>query len=296
MAFVVNSLPEYVDQNRQELISKTVFGAPSVRHMNIMAGVKHSKALNILNTNPALQARDCSFNASGNATFTQRVMEVYPYKVNMEFCLEDLREKWMNEELLVKAGAERLPFEEKITSDIVANVQRQIEKNIWQATQAIEGWDGLLAILEADGAIDGEYAHGEASTYNKVLAVYKAIPVAVLDKAQIFMGIDAFRDLVLEITAKNLFHYDPKVNDAMEIILPGTNTKVYAVSGLNGTGKIVAADPENLFYGCDAEDDAEAYDLWYSKDNQVYRLAIKFNQGSQVAFPDMVVVSKEAAE
>lgn len=54
---------------------------------------------------------------------------------------------------------------------------------------------------------------------------------------------------------------------------------------------MVAADPANLFYGVDMADDAETFDLWYSKDNQEFRLAIKFNAGAQIAFPDQVVVS-----
>ena len=54
---------------------------------------------------------------------------------------------------------------------------------------------------------------------------------------------------------------------------------------------MVAADPANLFYGVDMADDAETFDLWYSKDNQEFRLAIKFNAGAQIAFPDQVVLS-----
>lgn len=294
--FVVSSLPAYVEEHKGELLAKTVFGAETVKFINLMTGVKYKQALNILATDPKLQQRACGFNADGNTSFTQRVMEVYPYMVEMEFCPETLRQKWMNDQIIVKAGGEVLPFEEKITGDIVKGVKRQIENKFWQAVSGTDGWDGLLAILAADGAVDGEYAHGETSAYNKVLAVYKAIPVAVLDKAEIFMGIDLFRDLVLELTAKNLYHYDPKVDEKLEIILPGTATRIHAVSGLNGTGKIVAADPENLYYGCDMADDAEAFDLWYSKDNQVFRLAIKFNLGAQVAFPDQVVLSKEAAQ
>lgn len=58
---------------------------------------------------------------------------------------------------------------------------------------------------------------------------------------------------------------------------------------------MLAADPENLFYGVDMADDAETFDIWYSKDNQEFRVAIKFNAGAQVAFPDQIVLS-EAAE
>ena len=37
-------------------------------------------------------------------------------------------------------------------------------------------------------------------------------------------------------------------------------------------------------------DDAETFDLWYSKDNREYRLAVQFNAGTQVAYPNEVVV------
>ena len=38
------------------------------------------------------------------------------------------------------------------------------------------------------------------------------------------------------------------------------------------------------------EGDDEKFDLWYSKDNQEFRLAINFNAGVQVAFPDEIVL------
>ena len=37
-------------------------------------------------------------------------------------------------------------------------------------------------------------------------------------------------------------------------------------------------------------DDAERFELWYSKDFNEYRLAIQFNLGLQVAFPDEIVI------
>ena len=66
---------------------------------------------------------------------------------------------------------------------------------------------------------------------------------------------------------------------------------LHAIPGLNGTGRMVAADGENLYYGFDAEDDAETLDLWYSKDAQAFRLAVKFNIGAQYVFGDEIVLS-----
>lgn len=121
--------------------------------------------------------------------------------------------------------------------------------------------------------------------------VYKAIPAGSLETSKIFVGMDTYRDLVMELTAKNLFHYAEKVDSTYEFILPGTTTLVVGVSGLNGTKKVVALNAEHAIYGVDMESDSEEFDLWYSKDNQEFRLAVKFNVGVQVAFPDEVVIA-----
>ena len=218
-------------------------------------------------------------------------MEVAPMKVNLALCEEDLREKWMNDQLRTAAGAETLPFEEKITDDIVKGVNRQLENLIWNATDASNGFNGLLTIMDAESTVID--ASKGASEYETVLNVYKAIPAEILDKAEIFVGLDFYRAFVLEITAKNLYHYDPKVDDTKTVIVPGTNTALHGVPGLSRTGRVIAADPEGLFYGYDGEADADTFDIWYSKDAQEFRVAIKLNIGSQIAFPDQVVVSEK---
>ena len=72
------------------------------------------------------------------------------------------------------------------------------------------------------------------------------------------------------------------------------NVKVIAVNGLNGTKKIFAARAKDIYAGVDMEGDEEQFDLWYSKDHQEYRLAIKFNIGATYAFGDQVVLGKTA--
>lgn len=288
--FNVTELPDYVSVNRQELISKSLFGFETRKYVNLMGGVKYAEALPVLATDPILQDRTCGFDASGNVDFSQRVMEVHPYKVNMELCEEALSKKWMNDQLVVKAGAETLPFAEKISNNIAENIAAKIEDLIWKATNASNGWTGFLAKFDADNTVV-DVSKG-ASEYETAIAVYKAIPSRILSKAEIFVSEEDFRSIVLEITAKNLYHYDPKVDDAQTIILPGTNTKLHAIPGLNGTGRMVGADGENLYYGFDAEDDAETLDLWYSKDHQAFRLAAKFNIGTQYVFGDEIVVSE----
>ncbi len=289
MAFIVSSLPDYVEQRKGELLQKAVLGFETRQYVNLMTGVKYKEALNILSTDPVIQARTCGFDASGNVSYTQRVMTVAPYKVNMSLCEEDLRKKWMNDQIIVKAGGEVLPFEEKITDDIIKKVNSQLENLIWNATEASNSFDGLLTIANKEAKVIN--VPNGTPDFETAFKVYHTIPAEILDKAEIFVGLDQLRSIRSEITASNLYHYPADTVEKNTIILPGTDTKVRGVAGLNGKGQMLAADPANLFYGVDMADDAETFDLWYSKDNQEFRLAIKFNAGAQIAFPDQVVVS-----
>ena len=293
MALNLSGLTAYVDEQRLPLIRKTIFAAPSVKFFNLQTGIKHAAALNILNTNVVFgDGSTCGWNESGTTEFSQRVLEVGNFKVNMSFCDKAMLKYWMGYEVRVAAGQKELPFEEDFVGSIIDDIKVKMEKNIWQGKKATDRMDGILTILKAASAstIAPSGVTSASTAYERALAVYKAIPAKKLDKAAIFMGVDEFRDLVLELTAKNLYHHNEAVDESMEIILPGTSTRVHGVSGLNESEAIVATDPENIYYGVDMEGDEEVFDLWYSKDNQEHRLAINFNAGVQVAFPDEVVV------
>lgn len=289
MAINVNGLSAYVDEQRLPLIKKAVLGGKSVGLMNLQTGVKKSAALNLINVNPTLQKGGCGFNAQGDATLSQRVIETELLKVNMSFCDKDLLAYWAGYEVKVGAGKEVLPFEEYITSAIIEGVNEKVENLVWQGAKSKGAeFDGILTILDGEDEVISAQGTG---AYGAIKAAYSAIPVAVLPKASIFVGADTFRSFMLEMVEKNYFHYAADGADVQEFILPGTNTKVIAVNGLNGTNKVVAADAQNLFYGCDMLDDAETFDLYYSKDNREFRLVIEFNGGTQVAYPDEVVVA-----
>lgn len=290
MAFNLTGLTSYVDEQRLPLIKKAVLGGKSVGLFNLQAGVKKSAALNLINVNPTIQAGGCGFNAQGDATLSQRVIETELLKVNMEFCDKDLLNYWAGYQVKVGAGKEQLPFEEYFTSAVVDNLNEKVEKMIWQGNDSAAEFKGILPILAGeDEVIAVEPAEG-ASAYSAIKEVYMAIPEAILDKAVIFVGADTYRAFIQEMVEKNFYHYSAD-GAAQEFILPATNTKVVAVNGLNGSKKIVAGDPANFFIGCDMLNDVETFELWYSKDNREYRLAIQFNMGTEVAYPSEVVVA-----
>ena len=292
----VSSLTQYVDEQRLPLIRKAVLAPKSADLFNLQTGVKSKAALNILTTSVVFgDGAACGWNPNGTNTLSQREIEVGKVKVNMNFCDRTLLDYWAGYEVKVAAGKEVLPFEEAFVADILAHVNEEVEKAIWQGDKEGSGnltiFDGLLKILNAESGVIKKAAVPSNNIAQEVYDAYASIPLEILHTASIVCGEDTFRAYIGELNSANLYHYDPKVDEGMSIVIPGTSTRIYGVPGLNGTKKIIAGDLKgNFFYGTDLEGDQEVFDLWYSKDNQEFRLAIKFNAGVQVAFPDQVVV------
>ena len=260
--------------------------------------IKTSAKLNLLNTNVSFgDGLTCGFEDSGSQELSQRELETGVIKVEMKWCVREMAKYWMQHEIRINANEGGLPFEEDFINGIVADVNQKVEKAIWQGDKSsadvnLNKFDGLLTILSSESVATASM--DTSSVYNSVAAVYGAIPQGAFDRGDvvIFLGEDSYRSYVQELVAKNLYHYDPQQAADMEYFVPGTTTRIKAVGGLNGTGKIVAGSLRNMFFGFDEEGSENEFKFWYSPDNDDYRLRIVFNAGVQVAYPEEIVVAE----
>jgi hypothetical protein len=120
-------------------------------------------------------------------------------------------------------------------------------------------------------------------------AVYKAIPVEVLDKEDTFIacGTDTFRLFTIALKTANLYHYNADAIN-FELFIPGTNIKLVALNGLNGTSRIIAGRKSNMFMGVDLMNEEEKFEIFFAKEADEVRLMCAFKLGTQVAFPSQV--------
>lgn len=296
---VMATLPAYVEQKRLPLIKEAVLKAKSASLFNLQSDIKTDAALNLLTTDVQFgDGLTCGWDEAGTQTLSQRILKTGNIKINMAYCDKAMLKYWTQYQIRVAAGQKTLPFEEDFVSAVVENVKEAVEIAIWQGdttsqTNNLKYFDGLLKILKNDAGTVDVVITG-ASAYDDIMAVYNAIPEKVLEGASILVGADTFRKFVNELVAKNYYHYSGE-NLNGEIYLPGSQVKVIAVNGLNGTDKIVAGQlDKNFFYGVDMVNDEEKFEMWYSQDFREFRLAIEFNAGVQVAFPDEVVLGAKA--
>lgn len=287
----VNTLPEYINEHKDELLVKAIAGNKTLDYVDIMAGVKHKDALNFLDSEVELAAAECGWNPAGSDTFSQKYIEVKPVSVQKEFCWLDMKEKFMNYQLKFEAGRETLPFEQKIAESNMVAIQEAVENLVWQGDETI-GIDGWLKQLAEDAdVIDVEFAEG-ATVATKVDAVVAAIPVAALKKGvNVFMSYTDFRAYVAEMNG-SCCAGRPIIDAASDSIVYSGDSriKIVPVLGLEGTGKIVASPATELIYGTDIEGSENTYRLFYDEKERKFCLDVIFNAGTAVRIGAQVVL------
>ena len=298
MAINVTALNNYVEEKRLPLIAKSFLRGKTIDLIQIETGVLQDTALNLVSASVQFgDGASCGWNPTDGVALSQRLLKPTFLKINQAFCDKDLLKKWASYEVKLAAGREQLPFEEKFLEEIANAINESIEKLVWQGDSSHTNEpDGFLKILETGGSgvVSATWTAG-TTAYNKIKTVYNAIPANIIDKEDtvIFVGEETYREFIQDLVAANLYHFSPDYK-AGEYMVPGTSIRVIAVNGLNGTGKIVAGRLSNFFYGVGAEDDKDTFDFWYSKDNREFRLAAYFAIAVQIAYPNEIVLGKQA--
>ena len=299
--FVVTSLPAYVQDNKDLIIKNfALVGTASRQRFGIQTGIKTSAYLNYLELNPTLQdGKGCGFTASGSATLTQRTITTAVIKVNMDVCPDSLLGKYAEYLVRIGANSNELPFEQYIIDGVTTEINKKIEKLIWQgdtsqASNTDLKWiNGILKQLASDSDKVSVSIAAKTAIYDAIKAVYMAIPEETLERgAEIYVSPANYRDFLMAMVEKKYFNYSGHQDSAPEeFVFPGTDVKVVKTPGLAGVNdRIVASFPENFVYGCDAEGDLEDVKIWFSDDDDLFKLKVKWNSGIAYRFPNQVTL------
>lgn len=299
--FVVTSLPAYVQDNKDLIIKNfALVGTASRQRFGIQTGIKTSAYLNYLELNPTLQdGKGCGFTAAGSATLTQRTITTAVIKVNMDVCPDSLLGKYAEYLVRIGANSNELPFEQYIVDGVTTEINKKIEKLIWQgdttqSTNTDLKWiNGILKQLASDSDKVAVSIAANTAIYDAIKAVYLAIPEETLERgAEIYVSPANYRDFLMAMVEKKYFNYSgPQDSAPEEFVFPGTDVKVVKTPGLAGVNdRIVASFPENFVYGCDAEGDLEDVKIWFSDDDDLFKLKVKWNSGIAYRFPNQVTL------
>ena len=292
--FIVTSLPAYVEENRDLLLKNFGLVGGSIRNrIGIQTGIKLKEHLNYLEVTPTFQdGLNCELEPAGAVELTNREIETAWIEVLIAICPKKLVGKWAEYLVRANANAESLPFEQYIIDGFIAEVNRKIEKLIFQGDKTLTSnadlkWiNGFVKVFQTDGT---EVTVTGSTILAKLQALYAGLDDYTLERgAEIYVSPANYRTFLQELVSANLFHYPSAESGTFpkEFFIPGTDVKVVLTPGLEGVNNIALASfPDNLRYGCDMENDQEDVAVKYDPIKELFYVKALWNSGVQVAFP-----------
>lgn len=307
MSLNVAGLTAYVDENKMALIKKAVLGGRTLRYITVQPDIKSSATINIINSDLVAQAGACGWSEDGETILSQQLLTVCPLKVNESICLDTLEQYYTQKLMQPGSYNENIPFEQIFASEKADKINALIDDLIWKGDT--DGGSGNLALCDGfiykaendptwtGSTVPGNVDNVTAVTVNNIIDIVDAASLVVptdilgMNDLTLFCGYDFYRTYATALRNANYFHYTGAENqgeDFMQMV-PGTNIRVVAVRGLNGTNKFFLTSASNLYFGTDLLSDAEDFSIFYSADFDEVRFRSKWKQGVNAAFPEFVV-------
>ena len=314
MAFDLSGLSAYVDQMKFDLISQAIAGAETIKMIDVQTGIKHKANLNYLDTDIVMQAGgNCNTTPSGTTSLTKKEIAVYPIAINEDLCLDEMETLWTGMKQPAGSYAEDFFFHNAYADLKVKKLQLENELLIWQGDRTpaspapsntnLLRIDGFITLLNDQGGyVDGNptgITTGTGITASNIRGIVDGIVnlipenIAYRNDLVIFCDLTTYRLYTQALRTANLYN-NAGENGAMECFIQGTNVKLKAVAGLNGTKKLVCTYPSNLVAGMDMTSDSDAFKMFFSEYDEKFKARIHYKLGAQIRFTSDVVYFKLA--
>lgn len=288
-------LKTYLETNGVEVLTKALFNSESAKYFQVQTGVTAEQPIIRLDSTITLaDASTCGFTATGSDTFSNRLLSPKFLKVNKEFCPKTLLKTWAHSDVKMNALGQEMPFEELLISNNINELAKVNERLIWEGdTTSGSGnmllMDGIVTIAKADENTVKQQK-GSDDLWTRVQKIWLSLPAEIADKTTIFMSIANYKQLIVDLMNKNMYHVFETYDGTYEMTMPGANVKIKGVSGI--TQDVILATPEdNLYLGVDGESDSESVDLYFDKSDRTFKFCIEYAYCTNYAFSEFVILN-----
>ena len=300
MAYTINDLDSrlktYLETNGTEVLTKALFNSESAKYFQIQTNVTAEQPIIRLDSTITLaDASTCGFEATGSDTFSNRLLSPKFLKVNKEFCAKTLLKTWAHSDVRMNALGETLPFEELLINNNINELAKVNERLIWEGKTSggvgnMALMDGILTIARADENTV-KLEKGSDDLWTRVEKTWLALAPEVADKCTLFMSIANYKQLIVELMNKNMYHVFETYEGEYRMTMPGTNLVIRGVSGI--TEDVLVCTPEdNLYLGVDGENDSEVCDFYFDKSSRTFKFCIEYAYAVNYAFSEFVYINE----
>ena len=314
MAFDVTGLAVYAPHDTSKVILSSVFGTKFMKEAlskaTIQTGVKTKANVILMDTPVTIQSSTgCAWTPSGSATLTDKQITVASLAVQEEICAKDVQAKYSQMEMMKGSdNFDEVVFKEKL---IEGKAQRLAEANENLLIKGDTAGAGNLVFLDGiakqvlTGGVVSNAAPFTASapiltatgiTTSNVVAIFDGVQnatlAALLDSTErvVICGYDTALKYGQALRNLNLYSYAMTQGGTDEFVIPGTNTRVMPIAGMNGTNMLIGFEWSNLVIGIDGEGEDEKIELGYDSYSKkvrleaYYKLGVTFARNSEVVY------------
>jgi len=307
MAYDVSALSAYIEDQDFPLIAQLQATGGLAEVADIQTGIKSSSHLQFLSTDVVFGADSCTRTGADTTTFSQRTITVGPIAVSEDLCIKDLNGYWA--QTLVKKGAageEEMPMEieavymeKKMNALANALTVADFQGDTLSGTNNLSYYDGLLKIVDAGAAVDGNTGAVTVATgisTSNVLDIldgmWESIPdnISEAEDLSLWVPTSVYKKYVIALKNANLFHYSA---DGEQVRLYGTDVALRSTVGLPGAAgseRMILTRDSNIVIGMDgdADEDAMGVRLDPVSEKSIF-FDVTFKRGVQARFIDEVV-------
>lgn len=286
MALNLTGLSDYVRQNSTDLVVKSIMTADTIEFLKsegtVLVGIKGSEDIPMLDSDINIQdGSDCGRTPLGSTSFTKATITVKPLKDEQDFCPKAYEKKWMVEYLTQGQTYTELLFANEIMALRASKIAEANEKLVWQGDTAsananLNKFDGFIKKAPVTVALPSG-----ATLIEQLQKALLTVDVAVKSQSDfaIFLSKNDLELINIELSNKNIY----KETDNQKLF--GTNVRLVAVNGLNGTDKFYFGRSRSFVIGTDLLGEEDSAEMTYSVETKKIYMDFHYALGVQVIYP-----------
>jgi len=298
LATTENVTTTYAGQDAGRYVRAAILANESLNNgsISVLPNVKYQANLTKIELDDIISNDSCDFVDSGTITYTNPVLTLERFKVNLKVCKDNYRNTWEAEQMGFSAHDELSSnFADFIIDSVAAKVGQKNETNIWQGVNANSGeFDGFEVLMtnQASQPTGYEVAGTTVDASNVVAEIQKVVDAASAalygsDGFAVRIGSNIARHYIAAQAAlgyRDLYHAgvtELSFQGVPLIVCPGMSDD-----------KMIATYNDNLWFGTNVLSDwneVRLLDQALVDGSDNVHVVMKFAAGIQIASPEDVV-------
>ena len=298
LATTENVTTTYAGQDAGRYVRAAILANESLNNgsVSVLPNVKYKANLTKIELDDIISDDSCDFVDSGTLTYTNPVLTLERFKVNLKECKDNYRNTWEAEQMGFSAHDDLSPsFADFIIDSVAAKVGQKNETNIWQGVNATKGqFDGFEVLMtdQSTQPTGYEVAGTTVTAANVVAEIQKVLDAASAalygsDGFAIRIGSNIARHYIAAQAAlgyRDLYHAgvtELSFQGVPLIVCPGMSDD-----------KMIATYNDNLWFGTNVLSDwneVRLLDQAMVDGSDNVHVVMKFAAGIQIASPEDVV-------